>query len=453
MAVIGELAVNVVARTSGLASGMNRARSQMGLLSSAILGVRRSLLALGAAFTAFQGISFIARITAEAQTAKATFEVLTGSMQKGNQVYSELRALAAGTPLQLTQLSKSARTLMLFGVTADRVTDTLRMLGDVSGGNATSLQFMARAFGQISSLGRLQAQDLLQLVNAGWNPLNEIMETTGETMEQVRKRMQDGQVSADEVREALVKATSEGGRFNGMMERMSETLAGRWSTLKDNFELLALQFGEILLPLFELILKRLQEIVHWMSSLSPTTKRFLVIAVAVGTVIAGIVASVWAMHKAWLAILAVKAMIATISTFLAALEGKWLNIGLAIATAGTVTAAIVASNMALNKQIDKNTDSQRRYNAELKRSNDLSRQGVTSGGARYQGGSLRNTNLTPGMRETLELRMAIGARPIGTGIKAEQAVKIIDSLQDIKNSVDNTTDAVEEGGIGMAAGL
>lgn len=452
MAVIGELAVNVVARTSGLSAGMNRARKQMGLLSSAALGVRRSLLALGAAFTAFRGIGFIASVTAEAETAKATFEVLTGSMQEGVRVYEELRQLAAGTPLQLTQLSKSARTLMLFGATAENVTDTLRRLGDVSGGNATNLQFMSRAFGQITSLGRLQAQDLMQLVNAGWNPLNEIMEKTGESMEEVRERMKNGEVSAEEVSEALVKATSVGGRFYGMMEKMSKTLEGRWSTLKDQVSQVALQFGEILMPLFEGVISKLQDIVMWIHGLSPGMKRFLVIATAVGTVVAGMVATVWAIHKAWMAVLLVKEALFAIEAALSVLNGKWINVGLAVATVATVTGAVLAVNANLGREIDNNTRKQRKFNQELERTNSLSGVGA-SGVVSYQGGSLRNSNLTPGMRESLELRMGITSRPVTAKLDPDSTRAITDGLSEVKDAVEKNTDETKGGGVGMAAGL
>jgi len=275
MAVIGELAVNVVARTSGLTSGMNRARKEMGILSSAALGVRRSLLALGAAFTAFEGIKTMARLAAEAEQVITQFEVMTGSIETANNLYSELRTLAAGTPLQLEGLLGNARTLMLFGESADTATKTLRMLGDVSGGNQTNLKFMVRAFGQISSLGRLQAQDLMQLVNAGWNPLEQIMKKSGETMTEVRERMKDGKVSADEVREALESATGPGGRFNGMMEKMSKTMSGRWSTLIDNIKQLAVQFGEILMPVFEKAVSFLSKLVNWFKGLSAETKKLI----------------------------------------------------------------------------------------------------------------------------------------------------------------------------------
>ena len=449
MAVIGELAVNVVARTSGLSSGMNRARKEMGLLSSAALGVRRSLMLLGAAFTAFRGISFIAEVTAEAEQAKATFEVLTGSMREGIQVYEQLRTLAAGTPLQLTQLSKSARTLMLFGITAEHVTDTMRMLGDVSGGNATNLQFMARAFGQITSLGRLQAQDLMQLVNAGWNPLNEIMARTGETMEQVRERMKDGKVSAEEVKQALKDATGEGGRFNGMMEKMSKTLSGRWSTLKDQVSQLALQFGEILLPAFEMAINALQRIVLIFMSMPGWVKRLIVIVGALATAIAGIVATVWLIQKAWMAVLIVKQALMVIETFLAGLSGQWQQIALATAAAVAVGGAMVATTMAITSNIDESVEAQKRHNAEIARGNQLMQERIAGGGAGSGAAAYDR-----GVQQSLDLMANIQARPVQAKLDSGDVDSINSNLIEIRNAVDGTTDAVEgQGGVGMAAGL
>jgi len=69
----------------------------------------------------------------------------------------------------------------------------------------------------------------------GWNPLNEITKKTGETMEQVRKRMEAGKVSYKEVEQALIDVTSKGGQFYEGMAKGSQTLSGKISTLQDNF--------------------------------------------------------------------------------------------------------------------------------------------------------------------------------------------------------------------------
>lgn len=89
----------------------------------------------------------------------------------------------------------------------------MKMLGDISLGNGERLQSLSLAFGQVQASGRLMGGDLLQMVNAGFNPLEAIAKRTGETMIAVKERMSAGGVSVNEVEQAMKDATSEGGRF------------------------------------------------------------------------------------------------------------------------------------------------------------------------------------------------------------------------------------------------
>src|SRR5690606_21925173 len=133
------------------------------------------------------------------------------------------RDFAATTPFSFPDLQSAARTMLAFGVASDQVLPSLRMLGDVAGGDAEKLRLLSLAFGQIASAGRLTGQDLLQLINAGFNPLQEISEATGMSMSDLRDEMAKGNITFEMVVAAFQRATGEGGRFHGMMERMSQT--------------------------------------------------------------------------------------------------------------------------------------------------------------------------------------------------------------------------------------
>lgn len=85
----------------------------------------------------------------------------------------------------------------------------MKMLGDISLGNGERLQSLSLAFAQVTATGRLMGQDLLQMINAGFNPLEAIAKRTGETMTDVKERMSDGRVSVEEVEQAMKDATSE----------------------------------------------------------------------------------------------------------------------------------------------------------------------------------------------------------------------------------------------------
>ncbi|MBQ3213272.1 MAG: tape measure protein [Alistipes sp.] len=108
----------------------------------------------------------------------------------------------------------------------------LRQLGDVSMGNAERFKSLALAFAQATSAGKLQGQDLLQMINAGFNPLNEIAKKTGKSIGQLKDDMSKGKISAQDLADALASATAQGGQFYGMLEKQSKGIEGALSNLE-----------------------------------------------------------------------------------------------------------------------------------------------------------------------------------------------------------------------------
>jgi tape measure domain-containing protein len=125
------------------------------------------------------------------------------------------------------------------------------MRGDVAGADQNRLKGLALVFGQIQSTGRLMGQDLLQLINQGFNPLTVLSKQTGLSMKDLKEAMEKGAISADMVTAAFRIATSEGGMFYGNLEAQSQTLQGRISTLKDNFVTALQNMAEAFLPLMK----------------------------------------------------------------------------------------------------------------------------------------------------------------------------------------------------------
>lgn len=184
----------------------------------------------------------------EREQQRIMFEVLTGSASKGNNMLGAINEKASGTPFSSNDLIKATQTMLSFGVAQEKVLPIMSQLGDISGGNAERLQSLALAYSQVSSAGRLTGNDLLQMVNAGFNPLQIIAEKTGKKMGDLKKAMEDGKVSVDDVTAAIKIATSEGGRYFGMMDKQSLTTAGRLGTLQDNAHELAVLFGDRMKP-------------------------------------------------------------------------------------------------------------------------------------------------------------------------------------------------------------
>ncbi len=184
---------------------------------------------------------------AQMESYLTNFKVMLGDEQLAAEKLEEIRKMAASTPFSLSDLTEGTQTLLQFGIAADDTTGVLKQLGDISLGNADKLQTLVRAYGKMSSAQKVTLENVNMMIDAGFNPLNQICDATGESMSALYKRISDGKVSFNELEAAVAAATSEGGQFyNGMLEA-SQTFNGRLSTLKDNVAALT---GELTSGLF-----------------------------------------------------------------------------------------------------------------------------------------------------------------------------------------------------------
>ena len=184
---------------------------------------------------------------AQMESYLTNFKVMLGDEQLAAEKLEEIRKIAASTPFSLSDLTEGTQTLLQFGIAADDTTGVLKRLGDISLGNADKLQTLVRAYGKMSSAQKVTLENVNMMIDAGFNPLNQICDATGESMSALYKRISDGKVSFNELEAAVAAATSEGGQFyNGMLEA-SQTFNGRLSTLKDNVAALT---GELTSGLF-----------------------------------------------------------------------------------------------------------------------------------------------------------------------------------------------------------
>ena len=195
------------------------------------------------------------------------FKVMLGSEEAAATKLSEIRKMAASTPFSLDDLTGGTQTLLQFGIAADDTTGVLQRLGDISLGNAEKLQTLTRAYGKMSSAQKVTLENVNMMIDAGFNPLNQICDATGESMSDLYKRISDGKVSFSELEAAVEAATSQGGQFyNGMLEA-SQTFSGRMSTLKDNVSALT---GELTSGLFaalgELVVKLNEVVVSFLDN-------------------------------------------------------------------------------------------------------------------------------------------------------------------------------------------
>lgn len=223
--------------------------------------------AIGIAFSLGQMKEFageVLNVRANMESLQTSFTVLLGSAEKGNELFEQLRDYGATTPLELPDLAKNAQTLLGFGIQAKDVMGILKDIGNISMGDAQKMESLTLAFSQATSSGKLQGQDLLQMINAGFNPLQEIATKTGKTMGEVKDEMSKGAISADMLRQAFADAAGEGGKFDGMLDKQSKTLKGAKSNLDDAIEMAYNGIGEKLEPAVITGINLAEEMVsHW----------------------------------------------------------------------------------------------------------------------------------------------------------------------------------------------
>jgi tape measure domain-containing protein len=295
-----------------------------------------TVASLAATYISFQGAKAGIKIASDVEQASIAFEIMTGSAKDGMAMLDNLRQFAASTPITLSGAQNAARTLLSFGVAAKDVMPTLKNLGDISGGNAERFQSLSLAFAQMSATGRLMGQDLLQMVNAGFNPLQEISRMTGRSMIDLKKQMESGGISAEMVAAAFSNATGPMGRFHGMMDRMGKTAAGAYAQLMSSVEELITQMGRHLLPVLASGAKSLESLVRTtMSFLSSLNRSQVELIAMVGSFTAAVIV----IPKVISAITMVIASIRAVTTAMITMQAFTGPKGWATIAAGAVVAA------------------------------------------------------------------------------------------------------------------
>lgn len=285
----------------------------------------------------------------------ANFKVMLGDEEAAAEKLEQIRKMAASTPFTMPQLTDATQTLLQFGITADDATDVLQRLGDISLGNAEKLQTLTRAYGKMSSAQKVTLENVNMMIDAGFNPLNQICEATGETMSDLYKRISDGKVSFSELEAAVVSATSEGGQFFNGMAEASQTFSGRMATMQENVTALVGKLTDgLFASLGELIDIVNETAVSFLDSDEKMAALKETVALVTSAVAAGTAA--FAAYKAQLAIQSIltavtKAMNGmTVAQYAVTTAQKLLNaaiasnpIGLAVTVVAALTAALVTA--------------------------------------------------------------------------------------------------------------
>lgn len=196
-------------------------------------------LSLGKALGVIGGVaalkqlgSEIIRVRGEFQSMQTAIETMVGKDMAG-QLIPQIKELAKISPLTMSDMVGAEKMMLGFNIQAEDTIKYLKAISDISMGESGKFNSLTLAFSQMSAAGKLMGQDLNQMINAGFNPLQVIAEKTGKSIAALKEEMSKGALSAEMVQQAFIDATSAGGKFFGMSENASKTINGQISMMQD----------------------------------------------------------------------------------------------------------------------------------------------------------------------------------------------------------------------------
>lgn len=229
---------------------VKKLRDEYALYNTEVKDTTSSTFSLGKAFGIIGGAAVLKQLGSEIINVRSQFRSMEISLEtmigadKANKLLAEIKQYAAISPLELKDVSSATEMMIGFNIEAEKTPRFIQAIGDISRGESQKFQSLSLAFSQMSAAGKLMGQDLNQMINAGFNPLQYISEKTGKSMAQLKDEMSKGAISAEMVQQAFIDVTSAGGKFYNMSQKQSEELSGQISILSDTINNKLNEIGE-----------------------------------------------------------------------------------------------------------------------------------------------------------------------------------------------------------------
>lgn len=246
------------------------------------------------------------------------------STEKGKKMFEDLRKFSFDTTFGVDTLADASQQLLNVGMHVDELKPSLMMLGNIAQGDTAKFQELVGIYGKILNTGKAGSMQLQQLALRGV-PIQQMLKEMGKS----------GTASAKDITEAFEKMTSAGGQFEGAMERINETIAGREGFISDTWREFLVSFAEAsgigdlykeaLNPIYDM----LQGIVDWLQKVNedPFMKKVFqgvlvgIIGAVVGAIVTGLIP----------ALIKVVALVTTASGGMNLLIGALAGLGVGIA--------------------------------------------------------------------------------------------------------------------------
>ena len=211
--------------------------------SAGVSTLTKAFAPLLAAVSVLGAARFVFVKTAELETQRKSLEVLTGSVEKTNEIIQELQDFGAVTPFTSSELIEVSKRMKAFGFETERVVDITKRIADIAGTAGADINNVALAIGKVQAKNKFMQEENVMLLEKGINVTKELEKITGKNAEGVAEAMRKGEISADLFAQAIVNLTSKGGEFFEGASAQSDTLNGKLSTLQDTIDTLARTIG------------------------------------------------------------------------------------------------------------------------------------------------------------------------------------------------------------------
>ena len=263
--------------TSGFKQGMKEMQTGLGKISQQAKGLGRTMTTFVTAPLVAAGAGAL-KAAGDFEYMEVQLATLTGSAKEGKRVMKELTDFTAKTPFQIEGVQKAAKQLLASGTAVEDLQGQLQYLGDVAAAVGAPIEDLARPLAKVQAQGKLSGEALQMFMDRGINLMPALSQVTGIAMEDLRKSISKGEISAEMLNAALDVMNDTGGIAEGGMLNLSKTLKGQMSTALDNVKIAAAEFGKVLMPIAVEATEKITALAQRFAEMDEGTKKFIVVA-------------------------------------------------------------------------------------------------------------------------------------------------------------------------------
>ncbi len=240
MGLIKTLSLGVGVNSKGVKKGLGKASKDVKSWASSIPKIA-SGVAIGTGIAsvfgrAMDGLGALVTTTFETaintETMETSFGVLLGGAAQAKKTLKDLNDFSDATPFTFDQVTTAGRNFLAFGFQADELTEKLSMAGDIASGLNIDYGAFTESIGKMKVGNVIQGEDLNQLAGMGIDVFGGLADVLNVSSSEIKKLGSEGQIHFSDIETMFANMTSEGGKFQNMMEKQSQTVAGKWSTIR-----------------------------------------------------------------------------------------------------------------------------------------------------------------------------------------------------------------------------